>query len=204
MRAVGAAVVVTVFVLLACGCVSQKSYDRLHDKLLSSQARVEKLEGANKDAQLALADTDKQIRTLQALGPKRLAKLYHVQRINLGRLSGGVDLDDKAGHDAVRVYLSPIDQHGSVIKAAGAVKIQLFNLAAKPDANLIGTYEWSVDQMAGQWASFMVYHYSLTCKWPGKAPAHEEVTIRAEFTDYLTGKKFTAQRVCKIELLTAK
>lgn len=183
------------------GCmVSQNTYDKLAYKLSVSQIEQEKQTRANKSLQLALADKDRLIADLQALGDKRLERIFHVERITLGRYSGGVDSDDKPGDDGVRVYLRPVDQHGSTIKAAGSIRIQLYDLAATGDRSLLGTYEWSVDEAAGRWVSFMVHHYSLDCRWRGAPPEHEDVTIRAEFLDYLTGRRFTKQIVRKVHL----
>lgn len=148
----------------------------------------------------AAAARDKQIETLQALGDKRLDLLYHVTGVQLGRYTGGIDLDDKPGHDGVRVYLTPRDQHGHAIKAAGKVKIQLFDLADKPAENLVGTFEFPVDQVAKHWAGgFITNHYKFDCHWKSP-PANPDITVRVEFTDYLTGKTFADQTACKVTL----
>ena len=52
------------------------------------------------------------------------------------------------------------------------------------------------------WAfsGFMTNYYSFICPWKSSPPAHEEITVRVEFVDYLTGKSFTAQKTCKLQL----
>lgn len=153
----------------------------------------------NQKLRTQLADREKQIRTLQALGPKRLEKLYYVQSIRLGRYTSGVDLDDKPGDDAVKVLLEPMDQHADAIKAPGDALVQLYDLAEPPGKNLLGEYRWNVEQLAKTWAGgFLSYHYGLECPWKSTPPGHDEITVRVEFTEYLTGKKFTAQKVCKV------
>ncbi len=149
---------------------------------------------------MELLARQKQIQTLQGLGEKRLGLLFCVTDIKLGKYTAGVDLDDRPGHDGVRVYLTPIDADGHAIKAAGAVKIQLFDLAAKTGENLVSACDFPVDKIAERWsAGFMTYHYRFECRWK-TPPKHDEITVRVEFTDYLTGKTFTAQKVCKIRL----
>ncbi len=193
-------VVATLLAMLASGCVSQARYDKVYLQMLSAHDEAEKFKKAKTKLYESIAQKDKQIATLQTLGQKRLEKLNRVERINLSGSSTGVDLDDKPGDEAIKVYLQPIDQDGSTIKAAGSIKIELYDLAAAPKENLIGRYEWSVDEISKHWASFVVHHYSFVCKWQAQTPKHDEITIRVEFTDYLTGKTFTNQTVCKIQL----
>jgi len=188
-------------VLGGCTMVDKAELQQLRADRKAALNKADALAERNKAVQAELDVRDKQIRMLQALGPKRMKMLFPVVRIELGRYSGGVDLDNKPGDDGIRVYLRPIDADGSVIKAAGDVKIQLFDLAAKPKQNLIGAYEWKVDKIGGHWASgFLSYHYSLTCPWKSAPPKHNEITIRLEFTDYLTGRTFSAQKIVKVTL----
>jgi len=152
-----------------------------------------------------VAEQSEQIGSLQALGDKRLDKLFHVTRIELGRYTGGIDIDKRPGHDGVRVYVKPIDQHGSTLKAAGSVTVQIYDLALPAEKTLIGTYTWTVGQAAKMWKSgFVAYQYSLTCPWKTAPPKHRDLTVRVTFLDYLTGKTFTAQKLCKVNLPLAE
>jgi hypothetical protein len=171
------------------------------ERIEQLQADLEQVADSRDGLQTVVVDQQKQIRSLQALGKTRLDKLFHVEKIELGRYTAGIDTDGKSGDDAVKVYLRPIDREGHTIKAAGDVKIRLFDLGADPRQSLIGEYEWSADQVAKQWSSsFMTYHFSFVCPWKKVPPLHKEVTVRVEFVDYLTGKHFTAQKLCKVKL----
>jgi hypothetical protein len=171
------------------------------------ERRVDRLQRANEDLrqQVRTLDSDlarreRRIQTLLALGEKRLDLLFHVDHIKLGRYTAGVDLDDESGDDAVRVHLEPRDEHGSTIKAAGSVRIQLFDLAADEGEHLLFTCEYPVEKVADYWASgFITNHYKFDCRWK-QPPAGPKVTVRVEFTDYLTGRKFTAQKVAEVKL----
>lgn len=160
------------------------------------------LRKANAELRAQAAADRKQIEALLDLGGKRLEKLYHVTTVKLGGHTGGIDQDGRPGHDAVKVFLEPMDQDGNVIKAAGEVTIQLFDLAAK-DA-LVAQYAFGVDEVRKHWSGgFLAYHYSFVCPWPqGRAPQHDQITVRVVFRDYLTGKQFTAQsdKPCRILL----
>ncbi|HAU37472.1 MAG TPA: hypothetical protein DCX07_07100 [Phycisphaerales bacterium] len=188
-----------------CGGCSIVSNERLNKLEADHKAALEtarQVADRNEGLQAEIIAQRKQIETLQALGEKRLQTLFHVERIELGRYTGGADFDSVEGDDGVKVYLRPIDRDGSVIKAAGTVKVQVFDLAADPKNNLVGEYAWDVEKVGKQWSSgFMTYHFSFDCPWKDAPPAHDELTIRVEFTDYLTGRSFTAQQACKVRLV---
>jgi len=191
----------TVAVLLAGGCRGGPLGTGRADELTAARERVEELEAQNADLQRRLAEKDERIETLLVLGEKRLDKLFHVAAIEIGRYTGGIDTDGEAGHDAVKVYLRPLDAAGSPIKAAGTVRIELFDLAARPPGRRLGVYDWGPDEIGRRWfSSAFTYHYSFICPWQAGRPSHETLTVRVTFTDYLTGKTFTAQRACKVAL----
>lgn len=152
-----------------------------------------------------LAVRDKQIEILQALGPKRLEKLYHITSITLGNYTGGYDSDGKPGggqpgDDSIKVFMEPRDQTGSVIKAAGEVTIQVFDLAQPEGKNKIAECKWSSEELDKTWSGgFGVYHFGLLCPWKER-PRHEDLTVRVVFVDYLTGREHAAQKAVKVHL----
>ncbi|HDZ20641.1 hypothetical protein LCGC14_0274460 [marine sediment metagenome] len=185
--------------LLGCG---PSKLDQLEEQLATARLEADKLNEENTRLTKAVADQEEQIETLLILGDKRLENIYHVHQVRLGRWSGGFDLDGQGGDDGVKVYLSPTDQDGTAIKAAGSLTVQLYDLAAPPDQNFLGEYHWTVEELGKQWSSgFMSYHFSLECPWQSGPPANEQITIRATFVDYLTGKTFTTQAIGKVNLV---
>ena len=205
MRPVRLAVTAVLWAFWACpGCapvVPADKYDQLQRQWLDSQHAQSDIQRDNDQLRKDKAELSDQVETLRRLGPERLEKLFHVASIELGRHSGGVDLDGRPGHDAIKVYLDPLDRQGSVIKAAGEVTIRLFDLAAPAEKNLIGEYAWTGQELGKQWSGgFGVYHFSFVCPWKARPPVHDEITVRVEFVDYLTGRRFTAQQACKVLL----
>ena len=183
------------------GAGTNERFRQLDGQIRSLTDQVDKLtqDAAVKDA---LIDAQqKQITTLQGLGNKRLEKLYHVTAVQLDRLTGGDDYDGKPGDDGVTVYLQPVDQDGHVIKAAGGIRIELFDLA-NPNGQLrIGEYRLDVDHARKAWhGRLMTHHYTIKCPWRIGPPKHDEITVRAEFTDYLTGKTYRGQKLVKVRL----
>jgi len=196
-----ATVLMIVILTLAGGCAAQAEYDRVNEQLGAARRELHKLTESKEGLEAVIIDQQKQIRSLQALGQKRMSRLFHVKHIKLGGHSGAVDIDGQAGDDGIKIYLLPIDRDGSTIKAAGDVNIQLYDLAATPAENLIGEYHWDVDKISKQWSSgFMTYHYSFVCPWKSGPPKHDQITARVVFVDYLTGKRFSTQKLCKVKL----
>jgi hypothetical protein len=188
---------------LAGGCRPGARGDLEHELQLARQQSA-RLNTELQALQQTAAAQEQQIRTLQHLGDKRLDLLFHVVNLEVGRYSTGINADDLPGDDFIRVYLIPRDAAGDPIKAAGTVTVQLFDLAAPAEANLLGTYQFPLEQVAKSWVGgFMTYHYRFDCPWKSGPPAHPDVTVRASFTDYLTGKEFTAQRLIKVALASS-
>ena len=178
-----------------------KKVRQLTADLESARAEAKTARQAASAARSELVRKQKRIDTLVALGPDRLKKLYYAKAVKLGQYTGGADLDGQVGDDGIKVFLRPIDANGDTIKAAGSVTVQLYDLAQPGDKTLIGEYKWSVDEVAKAFSGgFMTYHFSFTCPWKPAPPKHEEITVRVEFIDYLTGKAFTVQKVCKVDL----
>ncbi len=165
-----------------------------------ARKKIRKLTEDIETLSAAAAVQTRQIRTLQKLGPKRLKYLFTVDKIELGRYTGGIDTDKKPGQDAVKVFLLPKDKTGSILKAAGSVKIQLFDLALPKGENLIAEFIYPVEKIGKYWsAGMLANHYSFECPFP-QPPLHEKITVRVEFIDYLMGRTFSAQKLCHIIL----
>ena len=201
--AILAAAVLTVpFLAGGCGIVDVDVHEETVRELRALKEAHHKLQLEAHELRTRSAGQAKRIQTLEALGgPARLAKLFTVARIDLGKYTGGADTDDKPGHEVIRVFLQPVDQDADVLKAAGSAVVQVYDLAQPEGKNLLGEYRWDVDQLARKWNDmFLGNHYALECPWKSGPPVHDEITLRVEFTELLTGKTFRAQKVCKIEL----
>jgi hypothetical protein len=190
------------FWLVALAAAAAAGCEDLRPQLQQLQQDNARLSAKVQELQQALTEKDRQIRTLQGLGSKRLELLFHVKKLELGRYTAGVNLDGKPGDEGVRVYLRPLDADGHPIKAAGKVRIQLFDLS-RNENNLLAEHVFGVEKTAQHWfGAFLAYHYRFDCRWAA-APDRPDVTVRAAFTDYLTGREFTAQKVCKVSLPAA-
>lgn len=172
--------------------------EKLQKELTETRNELQDARETLSGMQTVVVEQQKQIKSLQDLGPRRLESLYHVKGITLGRYTGPADFDGQPGSDGLKVYLRTIDQTGDAIKAAGQVSVQLFDLALPAEKNLIGEYHWDTEKLSKTFSGgFMTYHYTLKCPFVAK-PQNPEITVRVTFIDYLTGKHFSTQKVCKI------
>ncbi|RPI64583.1 MAG: hypothetical protein EHM48_00520 [Planctomycetaceae bacterium] len=199
-RHAGMAVIVAALCVAGCNTVSREEYNKTSDRLAATTALLKDTAAENRRLSEQNRSQQERIQSLLGLGDKRLDKIFHTKSISLGAATGGVSTDGKDGHDAVKIYIQPMDQYGSVIKAPGEAKVQLFDLAAPLSQNLVGQCEMSVDQLAKNWAGgFFVYHYSFPCPFTTQ-PQHREITVRVVFVDYITGQEFSAQKTVQIQL----
>jgi len=185
------------------GCNAEATNERfrqLDQQVRQLSGQVDKLNGELAAKEALIEAQRQQITTLQRLGDKRLEKLYYVTALQIDRLTGGANYDDKPGDDGVTVYLRPVDQDGHVLKAAGEIRIQLLDLANPDGQHLLGEYRLDVDHARKAWhGRLMTNHYTIKCPWRTGPPAHDDITVRAEFTDFLTGKTFLDQKLVKIQ-----
>lgn len=184
------------------GCDWGTSTERMRQLDQQMRELGDQVDKLNKDVAAKDATIEaqrRQITTLQNLGERRLEKLYYVTAIKIDRLTGPANFDDKPGNDGIVVYFSPIDQEGHTIKAAGDIRIQLLDLANPDGQHLIGEYRLDVDHARKAWHGRMLTnHYSVKCPWKSGPPVHDEITVRVEFVDYLTGNTFRDQVVTKL------
>lgn len=151
--------------------------------------------------QVALEECNRRLRVARAISDEDLAKIFYPETLLIEALSGGYDDDGRPGDDGVVVYLRPLDRDGDAIKAAGDIRIELFDLGMPAGRNLLATHYYPVEKARGLWyGKLMTYHYTLRCPWQHGPPQNPEVTVRATFVDYLTQRVMTAQKVVTVKL----
>ena len=168
---------------------------QLQIELLESHRRIAELSGGQGSTRLASAPDDLQP------GAALVDDPFKAVRIKLDRLTGGLDIDGRSGDEGVRVIVQPEDKAGHVVKRAGAVEVELFDLACDEGDRRIGRWEFTVDQAAHEWVSGLlgVSGYSLELKWQGgRPPQHEHLTLMVRFTT-IDGRPLTAQKDIKVQ-----
>jgi hypothetical protein len=156
---------------------------RKENQQLTGQIATLQVRDAGLEAQIRV-DQSRPGTTIQSLPEDRLEQLFTAHGLTLGKFTNG--------DGALRVYAVPIDEQGQPIKAAGAFKVELFDLA---EVNTrLGTWDFSIQQARDSWlGSLWFYTYQLTCPWQ-KTPGHSKLLVHVTFTDALTGRVFTADK----------
>ena len=137
--------------------------------------------------------------TVPSLPQTQLEKLFTVHGIEFGRLTGPADWDANApGDDGLKLYVTPTDNAGQPLKAAGSFVVEAFDLAAGDGRTRVGRWEFPLDDAAKNWfGQATLYTYVLQTPWQTR-PEHPDLTLKVTFTDALTGRSFTEQKVVKI------
>ncbi|MFQ6035613.1 MAG: hypothetical protein ACE5NM_07160 [Sedimentisphaerales bacterium] len=148
------------------------------------------------------AENEKLRKRLQVLSglPEDLKgeNLYRLQSIKISRYTNLYDKDKDDKKEQLIVYIQPIDQDGDIIKAAGAVDVQLWDLSKESQQALLGQWHVGPETLKKLWFATLMTHYKLTFDVADKIDEFKEpLTVKVTFTDYLTGKVFKEQKVIK-------
>lgn len=140
-----------------------------------------------------------QVNTLAAIDRDVLASAMVVPHaVRIGRHSGLYDKSKmNQTPDSLVVYLEPIDAAQDTIKAAGSVRVELWNLADANDEPKLKTWQVSAEELKHVWGRGLLgAYYRLRFPLEGVLSGDErELTIRVQFTDYLAGRVLTDQKV---------
>ncbi|HUV41146.1 MAG TPA: hypothetical protein VMW23_05110 [Sedimentisphaerales bacterium] len=172
-------------------------------KLSPQQVRALRQQNAQLAVQVKQAQADNQnlqnqLRTLAGLeGGLTAETIYNLQSIKITGYTGFYDKDGDGRREKLLVYIQPIDAEGDIIKAAGAVEVGLWNLNAAAENALLGRWTVQPQELKEMWfATFITINYRLMFDVsPDIADIDTPLTVKVAFTDYLSGKVFTGQKV---------
>jgi len=193
-------IVVVAVGLLAAVAGCQKQTERspgLGEKI--DQLRLEKTE-LQYEVEQYKAENEKlraQVQVLSGLGSQlKPENIYELQTVKLARYTGLYDEDNDGKKERLVVYLQPIDREGDVIKAAGSVDVQLWDLNKSQDKALLGQWHVTAAELKKLWYALIRNNYKLTFDLGGTAGSvSEPLTVKVTFTDYLSGRVFQQQAV---------
>jgi len=182
-----------------CESTAQKSplaeqIQQLKQEKKELTRQIEQSENENEQLQ-------KQILVLSGLPEEAKAEnLYRLQRIKITRYTNFYDKDKDGEKEKLIVYIQPLDEEGDIVKATGAVDVQLWDLnSSQANQALLGQWHITPSELKKLWfATLITINYRLTFDVADKIEnIQEPLTVKVTFTDYLTGKVFKEQRVIK-------
>lgn len=176
------------------GCVSRGNVEALEARLRQSQddlRRSEKqLARAHTDLDLARKETDllqKQVaQTEQMKGsliPEQTQALARIAGLSINKLmSGGKDHDGDRLDDAMQVIVSPLDGDGDLVKIAGQMEIEAYDMARTGDDKRIGRWVFDSSEARKNWHSgFLSSGYQFQLPWQ-QPPSGKNVLVHARLT----------------------
>jgi hypothetical protein len=200
-----------VSLLFAFGC------DNGSPAKLKSSQQPETLASQNAELKNQLEQTQaenaqlvKQSESLSKLpGDKRADAIYHLKSVKLGSYTNFYD-DDKTpaatGKKKLVVYVQPIDETGDIIKAGGSIEVELWDLNKKENQARLAQWQVEPNDLKTLWLSGMLSSgYRLSFDAAGIVDKFDKpLTVKVNFTDYLSGMTFTEQFIIRPPQITGK
>lgn len=188
--------------LFAAGCgIGSERKDPA--ELKAERLRQEKasLTGDVQQYRAEIEQLQAQIQSLSALPQDQRDNPYELTTIRIARISNFFDKDKDGKQEKLIVYVQPIDAEGDVVKAAGTISVQLWNLNNPNGEALLGQWKVEPAELRKLWFDSFTTGYRLTFDRPEAVGVFSEpLTIKVTFTDYLTGQSFRAQQVIEPRL----
>ena len=193
--------------LLWSGCASRGQLELLEaevrqhkDSLYRAEAKSTELE-----SQLTLARREAElIRSQVAVNggqtplPEQTGNLVRLSGVKINTLlSGGKDRDGQPGDDLLVALISPHDEQGDLVKIAGEVEIEAYDMTRPGDDKRVGRWTFNPEQAAKAWHSGFV-GAGLQFELPWQAvPTHKELLVHARLrtTD---GRQFDTNSPLKV------
>ncbi len=191
----------TAGVVFIFGCdnsVSQEvAFSRQVRQLAADKA---KLQTQLEQSQIENKQLQKQVDSLSKLpGDKRTEEIYTLKEVKIGRYTNLYDEDKNGTKETLVVYIQPIDETGDVIKAAGSVDIQLWDLNREDGEAQLKQWHVEPDKLKNLWFSAIMQNsYRLTFDISTVVEQFDRpLTVKMTFVDYLSGTTFTDQKIIR-------
>jgi len=125
--------------------------------------------------------------------------IYSVHEIKITRYTNLYDKDKDGRKETLIVYIQPVDQDGDVIKAAGTVDVELWDLNKEDGHAQLGKWHITANELRKLWfKTLLAVNYRLTLDVGGKVENFKDpLTVKVTFTDQLSGRVFKEQKVIK-------
>jgi len=184
--------------LAGCGSPSKANIE-LRKQNADLRDQISKLQIQREGDQAQIRALETHATTVPSLSISRLNDLSTAHGLKFGRLTGGADLNpDAPGDEGVKAEVIVYDGDGDPIKALGNFTVEAFDLA---DPNpRIGKWTFAgSDARKNFFSTTFLYAFIFECPWQ-RVPSHNQITIKVNFTDALTGRTFDAEKRVSVNL----
>jgi len=190
--------IITIACLIA-GCQNDRTSSKTPD-LKSLQQENKLLSNQLNQCNLQAAQLKQQVENLTSIRASVKAQdIYNLQQIKISRFTNFYDDDNDGKKENLTVYFHPADDCGDSIKAAGSVEVQLWDLSKEGDNALLAVWKKDSVELKKLWFTGLLGpNYRLIFDVKDKIEMLDKpLTLKVTFTDYLTGRTFTEQKVIK-------
>lgn len=194
-------------VLLWGGCATSRQLETLEAELRQQQDAVQlaRKQTNNLQSELTRAREETELLRSQMASagqgvplPEQTGNLVRLSEVKINTLlSGGKDRDGLPGDDVLVALISPLDEQGDLVKIAGEVEIEAFDMTLPSDDKRVGQWTFDAEQAAKAWHSgFVGAGLQFELPWQD-APTSKEllVHVRLKTTD---GRQFDSSTPLKI------
>lgn len=173
-------------VLSGCGGSDRTVWNNLDDAERENTAlslQVQQLQEENETLR-------RQVQTLSGLDRgARLADLDTLTAIRLHKRTDLYDTDEDGTPESLIVYLQTIDSQQDQVKAAGQCTIELWDLGRPAEQAKLAEWTLSADDLQKTWGGNIFAQYYRIVLPLNEVPSEgDSLTVKAVFTDLLTGK----------------
>ena len=190
-------VLVLVVLCFAAGCNKPETEE------VDCQSQVEDLQGQLKQAKMLLKQKDQQIENLQNLPADYLKDITSAHKIDLGRYTRFEDTNGDTNADTLMVYLNISDKHGDKVKVGGVCIIELWDLDAPEDRNLVKTWVFTPSEFEKHWDGILGASYRFKLSLGEYKMSKDSLTIKCKYKELLTGEVFEIQKLVNIRRVTS-
>ncbi|MBI3860650.1 MAG: hypothetical protein HY290_02005 [Planctomycetia bacterium] len=190
------------------GCSARGEMDQLEADLRNKEQAQEELtrQLAHAEEDLKVARSDavalrKQLnRNRQvSLTEEQADVLYRAEAVKFNSLlTSGQNRDGQPGDEGLSVMLIPVDVHGDLVKLAGAVELELFDMSLEGEQQRLGQWTFTTDEVREHWhRGFISTGYLFQLDWQ-RIPSASELTLHAKLSIH-DGRKFDATTQVKVD-----
>ena len=162
-------------------------------------AQIEQLQNELQQAQLLIKQKDQQIVNLQKLPDNYIEHIISANKINLGRYTRVDDTNGDLKVDSLVVYLQIMDKSEDKVKIAGSCTIELWDLDAAEDRNLVKSWTFSPTEFETYWDGVLASEYRFILSADEYRPAKNNLTVKCRFNELISGKTWEAQKMLSLD-----
>jgi hypothetical protein len=139
------------------------------------------------------------IRQGQPISPEQASQTFTLKRITLGRMTGGLDTDNKAGDDALQVIVEPRDGADHLIKTPGTLHVLALQVDSQGIKVPLSSWDVCADDLRRSWKGGLFSSgYVVTLPWKNW-PTCENLRVVARLV-LSDGRAFEADKDVKVHV----